>query len=180
MISVNDSEGLKKVMVVDSTENDLHQKILNICYSHWQEKPNNEWSYGDMIENSEKLYGSFVKWCVLIGKYNQQVCNGGHEQYHYNNYDGSDEGESICDIPLHEDLVELTEKYNINGVFDELLKILKSYEIIVDEDSDGEMCENDNLGELLNTDSLKNLDDQYYKICDKVLEDVQWIIVSNI
>lgn len=63
---------------------DYHQSLLNICYDEWQKNKN--WSYSDMINFAIENYGELVAFAVLIGKYNQQVCNGGHAQYYYNGY----------------------------------------------------------------------------------------------
>jgi len=39
-----------------------------------------------MLENCEKKFGTFARFLVQLGKFNQQVCNGGLYQYWDNGY----------------------------------------------------------------------------------------------
>ena len=58
---------------------DYHQALLDICYDHW--KTEKGWRYEDMLKFAKLTYGELIEFIVLIGKYNQQVTNGGHYQY---------------------------------------------------------------------------------------------------
>ena len=57
----------------------IHQAILNIAYDRWQNTPGS--SYSDMVNWMADDFGGIAKFAVLIGKFNQQVLNGGHSQY---------------------------------------------------------------------------------------------------
>jgi hypothetical protein len=51
---------------------------------------------------------------ILVGKYNQQVCNGGHRQYYDNGYSDGEGGfnsERDPDMPLHYFMIELFSGY---------------------------------------------------------------------
>ena len=61
---------------------EFHQAVLDVGYSKWQEQT--LWDYRAMLEYTEKTYGVAAKLFILLGKYNQQVNNGGHSQYHAN------------------------------------------------------------------------------------------------
>ena len=82
------------------------QCVLDVCYSHWQIEANRSWTYRDMVDNAEKTYGSTAKLLVLIGKFNQQVTNGGVFQYYDNGFaDGTKE--RTKEVPLHIEMVDL-------------------------------------------------------------------------
>lgn len=70
-------------------DNSVHQAILDVCYTKWQD--NREWYYHDMIIWVQQTYGDVATFVVLIGKYNEQVTNGGHVQYYDNRYCGTKE-----------------------------------------------------------------------------------------
>lgn len=83
-------------------EGDYWQAVLNIGYDMWQKNPDRSIGYSDMLSWVRVEYGEFAKFCILIGKYNQQVCNGGHYQYWDNRYAGDDED----DFTLHKEMIE--------------------------------------------------------------------------
>lgn len=104
-----------KTKVAAESEQSKHQAILNIAYNDWQREDNN-WGYAQMLKNAEKKYGELAMFAVLVGKYNQQVCNGGHSQYWCNGYasaktDGF--GTSHDDSELHEELMDLLSKHGL-------------------------------------------------------------------
>lgn len=104
-----------KAYVANSDEQSKHQAILNVAYDDWQ-NPENNWGYAEMLKNAEVNYGELAKFAVLVGKYNQQVCNGGHSQYWQNGYasaatDGF--GASHDDAELHIALMDLLSKYGL-------------------------------------------------------------------
>lgn len=178
---------------------DYHQSILNIGYHWWQAQEG--CTYYEMVKAVSLKYGFFFGGLILIGKYNQQVCNGGHNQYYENGYA---DGSGSCwgtnknfNHPLHKDLIKwveiiITEK---NGsickedlvILNQLLDILKEF-MKIDIDTEEEITEdiyndesgkyeeeiyqNDNFGEMDYTAS-NNLDKKYYKINIKVMEIIQ-------
>lgn len=90
----------------------VHQAILNIAYDRWQKTPG--WDYSDMVNWMADEFGGIAKFAVLIGKFNQQVLNGGHSQYFGNGYCGQivDEhnrrnASNDPSCPLHHEMAEL-------------------------------------------------------------------------
>jgi hypothetical protein len=97
----------------------LHQAVLNIGYSHWQERENSSWSYGDMIKHITSVYGDFAAFLILIGKYNHQVNNGGHIQYFHNGFADGVGGFGCShdpEHPLHAKLIRLFKKFKLNNL----------------------------------------------------------------
>ena len=167
------------------TKDGYHQTILNIMYQHWQ-KEDVDMNYKEILEWFSSEYGELAKFAVLIGKYNQQVCNGGHFQYYSNGYCDGISGcfnEHDIDIPLHKELIQL---FNQTELKDEIslktFKILEELYIELDDEEyieeeifdDGETyyeeCENPDYMEVVNTDMLKRFDNEYYKINDEFVE----------
>lgn len=135
-----------------------HQSIMNIMYEQWQKEDAK--SYNDILNWFETTYGSLAKFAVLIGKYNQQVCNGGHIQYFHNGYaDG--EGGFMSDhdpsSPLHSELISLYDKAAIGDdyLIHEVYSILQDFEIELDEDK-----------EIENLSYLNDLDRRYFHVTD--------------
>lgn len=119
---------------------DTHQAILNIGYNEWQK--HDTWQYGDMVKWMKDTYGELAALAVLIGKYNQQVCNGGHSQYVFNGYaDGTggcfnDHSENI---DQHKELVTLFEKDDFKKRFssgDDVYEVISNFYIEVDTESE--------------------------------------------
>lgn len=66
------------------------------------------WSYAEMLENAREKYGELFFILTTVGKYNQQVCNGGHIQYFDNGYADGTGGcfqEHDASLPLHREMV---------------------------------------------------------------------------
>lgn len=105
-----------KTLVAAQDEQSKHQAILNVAYDDWQKADN--WSYSYMLDNAELKYGELAKLAVLVGKYNQQVCNGGHSQYWDNGYasrytDGF--GSNHEEAELHVALMDLLSKHGLRA-----------------------------------------------------------------
>ena len=173
-------EVLKRVKKYD--EYDYHQTIMNIMYEHWQ-KEDVKMNYREILEWFELEYGVLARFAVQIGKYNQQVCNGGHFQYYHNGFMGDTNSEEI-DISLHQELVVMLNKSELKDDTSlKVFKILQELYIEIDndcyveeavEDEDGnivyEDVENDNYMSIVNTDMLSNFDKEYYKANDEFME----------
>lgn len=67
------------------------------------------WDLREMLENAVEKYGLAFKTLVQLGKYNYQVCNGGHYQYFDNGY-ASDGGGCFQrhdpECALHNEMIE--------------------------------------------------------------------------
>jgi len=155
-----------------------HQTVLSIMYEYWQRKDVNM-NYDEITTWYKEEYGSLAQFLVLIGKYNQQVTNGGHLQYYFNRYSGTEDDETRVDLNLHKQLVVLMNKSELKDeISQKVFKILEELYITLDTEQyieeeiyeDGEFeieeVENENYLEVENTNILSKLDDEYYKICD--------------
>jgi hypothetical protein len=130
-------------------------------------------SYNDILNWCETTYGSLAKFAVLIGKYNQQVCNGGHIQYFHNGYaDGKGGFMSDHDpsIPLHKELIKLFMKTNLDDdISQQVLRILKCFEIELDKEE-----------ELEDLSYLSTLDSRSYQINDAFMNILERYFESKI
>ena len=152
-----------------------HQTIMNIMYEYWQQEDVNM-DYTQILEWLKKEYGELAEFAVLIGKYNQQVCNGGHFQYYHNGYAG-DIDEYNSDIPLHKNLVILLSKTKLKDEISlQVLKLLDELYIELDteqyitDDYEEDEYENPDYMEVINTEMLNRFDNEYYKINDEFME----------
>jgi hypothetical protein len=137
---------------------DYHQAILNLGYNEWQKKEG--WEYSDMLDYMNETYGDLAMWAVLIGKANQQICNGGFVQYFDNGYASEGRG-GFCsrhnlNLELHHiasngiketDLI----KTEVGGTVHEIFE-----EFYIERDEEE--------GYILNDDMLSILDDRYYEV----------------
>jgi hypothetical protein len=171
---MNASQTLKKAVLQRTDEIDTdgyHQTIMNIMYEKWQTE--SAMSYNDILNWFETTYGSLAKFAVLIGKYNQQVCNGGHIQYFHNGYaDGKGGFMSDHDpsIPLHKELIKLFMKTNLDDdISQQVLRILKCFEIELDEEE-----------ELEDLSYLSTLDSRSYQINDAFMNILERYFESKI
>lgn len=117
----------------DFIDGDIHQAILNISYRKWNQNLN--WQYKDMIKWVENTYGDLAVLSILIGKYNEQVSNGGHIQYYDNNY-ASIKTEGTKDIELHRKMVKLFEEQDFQNYIinkQEILDIISRFNIEIDD-----------------------------------------------
>jgi hypothetical protein len=123
---------------------EFHQAVLDVGYSKWQEQT--LWDYRAMLEYTEKTYGVAAKLFILLGKYNQQVNNGGHSQYHANGYgDGADGfgDDHDADNPLHQEMIALFKKLKLQSLPSgaRLLAILEEFKVEIDEEREiQEIC----------------------------------------
>jgi hypothetical protein len=167
LIKIPDENELEEHLEKLEDKIDYHQTILNIGYKWWQEaKQPNGTNYSDMINYISSTYGEVFAGLILIGKYNQQVGNGGNIQYFYNGYAdgiGGCNSERDYDHPLHRRLIiwlkKVIENLNfenniedekilieLNTVLREFLRIpidLEDYicdqEFIVDEENEDDL-----------------------------------------
>jgi len=108
----------------DFQNGDVWQAILNIGYAKWQSSES--LAYDDMTSWMRIEFGVLAEFCILAGKYNQQVCNGGHEQYFDNGYASCGEDRyPYEECELHLRLIRHAKKLGVDG--DEIGK--KVYEI---------------------------------------------------
>lgn len=110
-------EKVKEELIATHSE-DAHQAIMNVAYDLYkkhlaemnkkleiQGQYPKRWLYSDLCEYTKENLGSLAEFAVLIGKYNQQVENGGHYQYWDNGY-GSSTNDIYRDLYLHMDLLD--------------------------------------------------------------------------
>lgn len=135
-------EGRSRVRANDEFDQDLHQAVMNVAYDDWQK--NKDWSFGMMLDNARSKYGELFFVFILLGKYNQQVCNGGHVQYYDN---GCCDRESRgCmsahdpSIPLHlemieafEDMIKVLATPSERACFSTPIEIMREFKVEVDD-----------------------------------------------
>jgi hypothetical protein len=187
---------LKEEILMQKSDPDFdwHQAILDIGYTRWQNSENIN-NYEDMINFMSSNYGDFSALMILVGKYNQQVCNGGHIQYYNNKYCGSDEaGLPSIDLHLHKLMLKLFSKYILSSkelnqddlncvneaytIMEDFLKVDIDTEAYIEEeefDNDGSYVseyENPDFGYMSDHGHTMcdRLDHSYYLINDKLLE----------
>ena len=146
-------------------EGDVLQAILNIGYDKW--KTSDDLAYDDMTTWMRIEFGALAEFCILAGKYNQQVNNGGHEQYFDNGYASCGEDRSPYeDCDLHLRLIRHAEKLEVDGdeVGKKVFQIWKRFRI-----RDYEWEDSD-VDRVINSDDL---DRDYYDVSEAWLERLQ-------
>ena len=150
---------------IESVINDgYHQAIMNIMHANWNESKTHM-TYRQITDWFGDVYGDLAKFAVLIGKYNYQVCNGGHNQYYSNGYcdgDGSFYHNHDTTLPLHKELIRLLQNSNMsdeNEIIKKAIAITKELEIELNDDL-----------EVDNEWLLDDLDDMYYDINEEFME----------
>jgi hypothetical protein len=150
----------------------------------------------DLIEQATKDLSVEHAWSNLFINYNNQVRNGGHEQYVENRYH-TDHDDSYCDQEgnMHQKLTSLTEemskKYDIPELKDFLLT-LKEFKISVSEDEYTDVWDDDEQEEVegYNPDYQKpkeatnglfgKLDGQYFNYQDSLIDKVGAVLKDNL
>ena len=141
----------------DYEKKNYHQCLLNVVYNDWQtvdraaqilSRPELSWGYDDALNNAVKKYGPITKLATLIGKYNQQVGNGGHFQYFDNGY--ANEGGGCMsnhdpdELILHQDMIDSMEEckdlFDCCPQYHPVLEIMKRFQPEVDTEAYDE-CE---------------------------------------
>lgn len=144
--------------------NDIHQSILNICFDEWNRRTN--CSYAEIIHWMEKEYGELAAFAVLAGRYNQQVENGGHEQYFNNGYaSGNYELTEAGHFPLHKKMQGLFHylSFDLDEEGKSVYNIVKSFDVDKHDDDDEEYSG----WFVVDADRL---DSEYYKVNKKWME----------
>lgn len=171
MIVTPSKKLIDKLLSMEIDDNDFHQATLNIMYNKWRNN-HKKYSYKEILDWFEKTYDSFAKFAVLIGKYNQQVCNGGHIQYFNNGYANGDGGcfnEHSSSIPLHKELIRLFKQTELKDEISiKVLEILIKFEIEQEDD------------EILNYEYLQVLDKRYYQINEQFMDLINEYIKEKI
>jgi len=188
------SPALLKELPKDSES--FHQEILTVTYSDWQKNSEN-WSYNDLINNTITKYGELAALAVLLGKYNQQVTNGGHSQYYDNGYASVNSHhlrDTKRDTDLHMKMITLFDKfdelYNLKNT-NKVMEILKDFILYTDEpghcydcngeggfydeDANYEACDNcqgTGIDESGHCD-MSYLDSQYFKINEEWMSELE-------
>lgn len=147
----------------DNVENDeLDMRAIRAQDTEENEKLN--WGYSDMVYWMRDTYGDWAAMMVLLGKYNQQVCNGGHIQYFDNCYASvSSRGwGGADDIGLHRDMESYFEKFWLKELpeGEKVLEILKEFRPEFKRD----FAEHDEIAEDDFYCQFDGLDNRYYKI----------------
>ena len=158
------------------------QAVVSLCYDEWQKPENNkDWDYNTLLGYAHLTYGLFAKLLVLMGSYNGEVCNGGHDQYFANGY--ASNGGSCFDrhdtgCRLTREMLKLMDGFKLDtfGEGAEIYKIIKDfcreiknnnpYDQEDDRDDDSEPSE------------LSKLDDRLYEINDAWEKTINKLIID--
>jgi len=154
---------MKNLNTISVDEEGYHQAILNVCYYKWQHEP--EWTYSDMLDYAKETYGDIARFAVLVGKLNQQVCNGGFLQYFDNGYAAVDRTNAY-DFDLQDDLIEYLENEFSHLKYSDVIVKIIDVRPIIDEN---EYLEND-YEAIINDDELEEHDKKYFEISDAWIE----------
>lgn len=126
---------LKNLLLKDEefAQGDVHQAIIDLAHDEWQK--HNNWDYGDVCNWLHKNFGNLALVAMYFGKYNYQVCNGGHLQYFSNGYASektSGNGSDYEDIENHDKFVELFNQLDLNNLLpsgDDIYNIISNFEL---------------------------------------------------
>lgn len=148
-------------------EGDYHQAVLDACYARWNKEK--EWGYEDVVNYAGEKFGEAAQFLLLMGKYNQQVCNGGHSQYFSNGYASNGGGHLMdhdYDCDLHCKMVDLFKKlefheHKIGGI---IYKLQERFGTILYE------CVSEDEDESDEENGLDFLDDLYFKVNEEWME----------
>lgn len=145
---------------------DQFQNLMDKAYDIWQANPN--LTTEQFIESVNEKHRPFV----AFGKLNQQVENGGFQQYYDNGYNvmlkyaismvkmlRSEESKKVLEI--------LREVKVLYRQLDNKVQRNKHYGI------------DDHLSDLYEFNSLCKFDDQYYELNDKVMDEIESYIKDN-
>ncbi len=150
----------------------IHQSFMDLAYEEYNK--NKDWKLPDMYNFTRFTYGEVVEMAVMLGNYNYQVNNGGHDQYFSNRY-ASEGGGCFADhdtgCALSRRLTSLMEKYKLNELQhgNEVLQIMKAFQ---DRMYDYEEPTDEDYQDYYE-DPLGDLDDRYYKINDKWMKNLE-------
>lgn len=169
----------ERVNVFSGTKDQCHQWLdenkdeyddLNMKAQDTEKNAELNWGYSDMVKWMRVTYGSWFAMMILLGKYNQQVCNGGHIQYLDNGYasvsmrgwGGAD------DIGLHQNM----ENYFKNFWLKELPHGEEIFEIMEDfrPEFKRDFAEGDEIAEDEFYGQFDGLDNRYYKIQEEWMD----------
>ena len=170
-------EELKTLLLEDNefSNGNVFEGIINVSFKIFTYDIN----YDTFITIVKEKYGILPYFCVLLGSYNGQVCNGGHIQYFDNGFASSKKigyGFNYDNIDIHKKLLMLFKYLKIEQYVPEKLgktaySIMKDFDLdsvkfdCYDED-DGQYNENDNN----KNKYLDKLDERWYDINEEFIE----------
>ena len=116
-----------KVVGQDKSASQYHQAILDVFFDETIIENINITTYEEIIARARDINDIYAL-AILLGKYNQQVLNGGHDQYFFNGYSHSYNNELLMD--LHDQLLVLVEECYPNvEIKDKLLNVLSDFSV---------------------------------------------------
>lgn len=159
----------ERVRAVFTRDESTWQSLLDFCYVDWNLPENKGWSLEDMLNNARFTYGEVVELACLLGKYNQQVTNGGHMQYFDNGYSGSHPkrfSEYDYSVPLAERMVELLEQFKLSEteLGKQVTKIAKDFIFRTTNYTESDYDEDEDEGGGDKMPGYDDLDTAYYKL----------------
>ena len=125
----------------DFSKGDVFHGIIDVLYKDYSSDIN----YDEFLNLVKEKYGILPYFCVLLGNYNGQVCNGGHIQYFDNGYASSNSKgyhHEYDNIDLHNKLIMIFKFLKIQEHVSKKLGET-AYSIIKDFDLDSIRNDND-------------------------------------
>ncbi len=131
-----------------------------------------------MVDYVQDTLGHLARWLFIMGKYDQQVCNGGHRQWINNGYAGLDEADlppsfTAQDLPFLCDLVRDSRRFLSNdligryiGIFDNMEKLNRKRVSWSDDDDDY-------------FDNFDELDNYYYTVNEQFMKELNAYVATK-
>jgi hypothetical protein len=133
-------EKLSKDVKENLNEDGYWQTILDLGYGEWNREGTEVKSYEEMLEWVAEKYGNFAVFAILAGKYNHQVCNGGHLQYFDNGYASNGGGcfnKHSEDIYLHTEMVGFMKDFGLDTatpLSKKVFEIMNEFKVELDDE----------------------------------------------
>jgi len=86
--ALGDSRHAQSSLKFSWQSTEVHQDLMDESYDLWQSEEGKNWNHKDFLDN---LPSVVHKYAVILGNLNQQVENGGFEQWYGNNYGERDD-----------------------------------------------------------------------------------------
>lgn len=161
------SDLIAKIKNHSDSKESMWQGLMSVIYNEREHA--NPWSYTDLVNYARLKYSDFTAFCVLLGKYNQQVENGGHNQYYDNGYSGEETRKCKCHVvELHELMMKYMAQFQFetNEIGSKVFQIMSEFVSWANKNSKYDRYHRDEDDDDDAYCELDNLDTRYYAIND--------------
>jgi len=159
-----------------------YETLIDSYYDEWSE---HDWNYADMIRCARDR-NPLHALAILVATYNEQVCNGGHQQYFDNGYADGNNGvfRDHPTIDMHDLMISLFTQLNLasDKRFAAAVTIMNMFK--EDWDNNEDCYKRDGTGYIdgpaIDRYLADELDDLYYAICDQFIKDFKETINARL